>query len=82
MRKRRWAAGFAVIKYIQDAIGIITMSYAQFAQALCTDCIYSGVTGINEERIMEKNYQIAVAGTGYVGLSIAMLLSQHHMFVA
>lgn len=25
-----------------------------------------------------KNYTIAVAGTGYVGLSIAILLSQHH----
>ena len=25
-----------------------------------------------------KNYKIAVAGTGYVGLSIATLLSQHH----
>ena len=27
---------------------------------------------------MQKNYTIAVAGTGYVGLSIATLLSQHH----
>lgn len=27
---------------------------------------------------MEQNYQIAVAGTGYVGLSIAVLLAQHH----
>lgn len=53
-----------------------------FAYAPCTDCIFSGVTGINEERIMEKNYQIAVAGTGYVGLSIAMLLSQHHKVYA
>ena len=25
-----------------------------------------------------KKYKIAVAGTGYVGLSIATLLSQHH----
>ena len=25
-----------------------------------------------------KDYTIAVAGTGYVGLSIATLLSQHH----
>lgn len=27
---------------------------------------------------MGKKYTIAVAGTGYVGLSIATLLSQHH----
>ncbi|HAD23250.1 MAG TPA: UDP-glucose 6-dehydrogenase [Kandleria vitulina] len=27
---------------------------------------------------MDKHYNIAVAGTGYVGLSIATLLSQHH----
>ena len=25
-----------------------------------------------------KDIKVAVAGTGYVGLSIAMLLSQHH----
>lgn len=29
-----------------------------------------------------KNYRIAVAGTGYVGLSIATLLSQHHQVTA
>lgn len=29
-----------------------------------------------------KNYTIAVAGTGYVGLSIATLLSQHHHVTA
>ena len=27
---------------------------------------------------MNKKYTIAVAGTGYVGLSIATLLTQHH----
>ena len=27
---------------------------------------------------MKTDYKIAVAGTGYVGLSIATLLSQHH----
>ena len=31
---------------------------------------------------MEKNIKIAVAGTGYVGLSIATLLSQHHRVTA
>lgn len=29
-----------------------------------------------------KDLKIAVAGTGYVGLSIATLLSQHHMISA
>lgn len=31
---------------------------------------------------MEKKLKIAVAGTGYVGLSLATLLSQHHKVVA
>ena len=29
-----------------------------------------------------KDYKVAVAGTGYVGLSIATLLSQHHHVTA
>lgn len=32
--------------------------------------------------IMKTDYKIAVAGTGYVGLSIATLLSQHHQVTA
>ena len=31
---------------------------------------------------MKKKYTVAVAGTGYVGLSIATLLSQHHKVYA
>lgn len=31
---------------------------------------------------IEKQYNIAVAGTGYVGLSLAVLLSQHHHVIA
>lgn len=29
-----------------------------------------------------KTYKIAVAGTGYVGMSIATLLAQHHQVTA
>ena len=31
---------------------------------------------------MKQNYNIAVAGTGYVGMSIATLLAQHHHVTA
>ena len=31
---------------------------------------------------MKKKYTIAVAGTGYVGMSIAVLLAQHHKVLA
>ena len=31
---------------------------------------------------MKKKYTIAVAGTGYVGLSVAVLLAQHQQVLA
>lgn len=31
---------------------------------------------------MKERYNIAVAGTGYVGLSLAVLLSQHNIVTA
>lgn len=39
-------------------------------------------TGTISFNRMQKNYKIAVAGTGYVGLSIATLLSQRHHVTA
>lgn len=35
-----------------------------------------------EEQVMQKKYTIAVAGTGYVGMSIATLLSRYHKVYA
>ena len=36
----------------------------------------------NEQAEIKKSYQIAVAGTGYVGLSLAVLLAQHNNVTA
>lgn len=44
-------------------------------------CIWMGQDS-GKGKIMGKKYNIAVAGTGYVGLSIATLLSQHHKVYA
>lgn len=38
--------------------------------------------GIPKPMILDRKYKIAVAGTGYVGLSIATLLSQHNHVTA
>ena len=36
----------------------------------------------SNEKIVDRSYKIAVAGTGYVGLSLAVLLSQHNQVTA
>ena len=36
----------------------------------------------DNQALATKQYRIAVAGTGYVGLSLAVLLAQHHMVTA
>jgi UDPglucose 6-dehydrogenase len=48
-----------------------------------TDMFEDETTGTGEDAIkVERPYHIAVAGTGYVGLSLAVLLSQHNHVTA
>ncbi len=46
-----------------------------------TDLFVEDITN-TKERTLDKKYNIAVAGTGYVGLSIATLLAQHNHVTA
>ena len=46
----------------------------------CHHCPYRSVINISINHM--NDIKIAVAGTGYVGLSIATLLSQHHKVTA
>lgn len=47
-----------------------------------TDIFIDDITHTQKNNILERKYNIAVAGTGYVGLSIAILLSQHNHVTA
>lgn len=49
------------------------------------DVVEISLTNVGEEKNIMRNFEdlkIAVAGTGYVGLSIATLLAQHHKVMA
>lgn len=47
-----------------------------------TDLFMKEETTLTKEMVLDKKYNIAVAGTGYVGLSIATLLAQHNHVTA
>ena len=47
-----------------------------------TQVFVEEITAPADRRMPEKRYNIAVAGTGYVGLSIAVLLAQHNHVTA
>lgn len=44
--------------------------------------LFETETPVNTKHSLTKPYHIAVAGTGYVGLSIATLLAQHNHVTA
>ncbi len=44
--------------------------------------LFEDEKSVSEKTILDRKYNIAVAGTGYVGLSIATLLSQHNHVTA
>ncbi len=65
--------------------GLYTPSIAQLealAAALNFDFMEMFVEQSGEPISVERRYQIAVAGVGYVGLSLAVLLAQHHTVTA
>ena len=71
------------IKFLADieiyVDGIATMQI-QNLNALVDTVRHDKVT--SSKPVLDKKYNIAVAGTGYVGLSIATLLSQHNHVTA